>query len=477
MSVALPSWKPSYKKPEPLDSPVAGTLVPAAELTPADLEKPRGRQFCLWQVRWFLDSVLKAATSLRAAAATFQLLSQMGFAGMVSGDEPTMPCGRLWLLQVGLYELQRPKQRAEDWVWIIDHTIQLGTTRVLLIVGLRLTAWEAKGRGPLEHHDLQAILLEPVQKSNGQVVKQQLDRAAKITGAPRAILCDQCRELNNGIEAFQAEHRRTLALNDLKHRLALLLERHLKHDPQWANFLQTAQYIRKKTQQTELAFLAPPATKEKARFMNLGELVGWASRVRAYLEHPAPPPGMVIDSERLENTAGGLKEYDAVLPEWQSLIDVIEAAMTWVRRDGFYRGAEANLRDRLLPLATTKAIRQFVADTTNFVAEQSAALDESERVPGTSEILESLFGKGKRLEGQQSKGGFTALVLGLAASVVNPTNDYLKAALDNTGVKHVNAWAKQHLGPSLQSLRRHTIGRLQKEQIRHKQPALPSPNF
>ncbi|HEY2146721.1 MAG TPA: hypothetical protein VGH32_02210, partial [Pirellulales bacterium] len=375
--------------------------------TAGDMEKPRRQQFCVWQVRWFLDAVLKAATSLRAAAAISQLLSRTGFAGMAEGDGPTMPCGRLWLLRIGLYELQRPKERADDWLWIIDHTIQLGTTRVLLVVGFRLSAWEAKGRGPLEHHDLQAILLEPVQKSNGQVVKEQLDRAAELTGPPRAILCDQCRELNNGIEAFQAEHLRTLALNDLKHRLALLLERRLRNDPQWANFLQAAQHIRKKTQQTALAFLAPPATKEKARFMNLSELVGWASRVRAFLEQPDLPPGVAIDPERLEDTAGALRQYDAVLPEWQSLIDIIEAAMTWVRRDGYYCGAEAALRKRLLPLAMTEATRQFVAEITDFVADESAALDAGERVPGTSEVLESLFGKGKRLEGQQSKGGFT----------------------------------------------------------------------
>jgi hypothetical protein len=451
--------------------------VPSAEGLPADVEKPRRQQFSLWQVRWFLEAVLKAATSLRAAAATYQLLSQMRFAGMVSGDGPTVTCGRLWLLRVGLYELQRPKERAEDWVWIIDHTIQLGTTRVLLIVGLRLSAWEAQGRGPLAHDDLQVILLDPVQTSNSQVVQGQLDRAAEITGAPRAIVCDQCRELNNGIQAFQAEHPRTLAVNDLKHRLALLLERRLKHDQQWASFLQTAGHIRKKTQQTGLAFLAPPATKEKARFMNLGELVGWASRVRAFLEQPELPPGVVIDPERLENTAGALRQYDAVLPEWQSLIDVIDAAMTWVRRNGLYRDAEADLQARLLPLATTEATQQFIADIAGFIAEQAAALDAGERVPGTSEVLESLFGKGKRLEGQQSKGGFTALVLGIATSVVNPTNDYLKAALETIGVKHVTAWAKQHLGASLQSLRRQTLGHLRKEQIRHKSLALPSPSF
>jgi hypothetical protein len=37
--------------------------------------------------------------------------------------------------------------------------------------------------------------------------------------------------------------------------------------------------------------------------------------------------------------------------------------------------------------------------------------------------LESLIGKGKRLEGQQSRSGFTKMVLGMAAAVIKPTTE------------------------------------------------------
>lgn len=152
------------------------------------------------------------------------------------GRGESAPGGRWWLLRVGLYELRRPQEQADDWIWIVDPTIQLGTIRVLLIVGVRLSAWEAKGRGALEHGDLPVILLEPVQKSNADIVQSQLEKAAQISGAPRAIVADQCRELNNGIEQFQADHPRTLRVNDLKHRLALLLEHRLKPDPRSRRF-------------------------------------------------------------------------------------------------------------------------------------------------------------------------------------------------------------------------------------------------
>lgn len=461
--------------PLPDPTPAAAPAFPPA---PASLALyPRHQHFSLFHVRLFLRAVLQLPTSLRAAAGLFPLLCEEGLGPAEAWEGPSAPGGRWWLLRVGLYELQRPKEQADDWIWFVDHTIQLGTTRVLLIVGIRLSAWEAKGRGPLQHGDLQVILLEPVEKSNAEVVASQLKKGAQVTGAPQAIVCDQARELNNGIERFQTDHPRTLCFNDLKHRLALLLERRLKPDPRWAEFTQACQQMRKKSQQTPLAFLASPATKEKARFMNLGELIGWATATRAFLDRPAMPPDVPLDRQRLEEVFGGLRSFDAERSVWQSLVDLIDAAMHHVRQHGYYHGCDEALRRALTPLASNDAAASFVEEVVSFVAEQTAPLAPGIHVPGTSEVIESLIGKGKSLEGQQSKGGFTRMVLGLAAAVVHPTNDYLQRALETVRTKHVVQWARQHLGPSLQGLRQQTLGRLAAEQKRDKLLALPSPNF
>jgi hypothetical protein len=130
-----------------------------------------------------LKLVLNAASSLRCAAATLEELApNLPF----DGQAPTPACSRWWLLRLGLFELTRPKEQADDWVWIIDHTIQIGTKKCFLIVGFRLSAWEPK-RGPLTLQDLQVILLEPVEKSNGDIVFDQSERASAETGVPRAI--------------------------------------------------------------------------------------------------------------------------------------------------------------------------------------------------------------------------------------------------------------------------------------------------
>ena len=467
----MPSWKRSCKKPPPPEQ------LPSPPRPP--VPRARRQHFPLLHVRLVLRGILHIPMSLRAAVANIGLIGDEGFTSAEAelDEVPTAECGRWWLLRVGLYEIRRPKEQAEDWIWLVDHTIQLGTTRVLVIVGVRVSAWEAGGRGALKHQDLQVLLLEPVQKSNADVVQAQLERAAQAGGAPRAIVSDQSRELGLAIEQFQAAHPQTLHLHDIKHRLALFLEHRLKPDPRWGEFLSACQTMRKKSQQTPLAFLSPPATKEKARFMNVDSLIRWATLTGKFLDNPQMPPGQTLDRERLESVFGELRQHEAAVSQWQSLIDLIDLTLEHVRQDGYYAGCAADLRRTLTPAAADPEAQDFVEDVVAFVRQQSVSLAPREHLPGSSEVIESLIGKGKRLEGQQSKSGFTRMVLGLAAAVVKPTNEYLQQALETVGVKHVAQWAKQHLGPSIQALRQQTLGRLSAEQKRDKDPAPATAGF
>jgi hypothetical protein len=103
------------------------------------------------------------------------------------------------------------------------------------------------------------------------------------------------------------------------------------------------------------------------------------------------------------------------------------------------------LRARLGEIHAPPAARTAAALTT-FVADQSQSACGQERLLGSTEVLESLFGKLKRLEGQQNQSGFTKLVLGLAASVATLTQDYLCKALTEIQTKHISQWCEQHLG-------------------------------
>ena len=93
----------------------------------------------------------------------------------------------------------------------------------------------------------------------------------------------------------------------------------------------------------------------------------------------------------------------------------------------------------------------------HLLEEQSSNLPAGHRLLGSTEVLESLIGKAKQLEGQQSKSGFTKMILGTAASVVKLTEQTVQAALDTVKVRDVTDWIKRHLGVSVQGQRYHAF--------------------
>ena len=74
---------------------------------------------------------------------------------------------------------------------------------------------------------------------------------------------------------------------------------------------------------------------------------------------------------------------------------------------------------------------------------------EGEKLPGSTEVIESIFGKQKYIERDYSKEGFTTLILGMGALVGKTTTKIVKEALTSIPMKKVTKWCKNILGPTL----------------------------
>jgi len=109
---------------------------------------------------------------------------------------------------------------------------------------------------------------------------------------------------------------------------------------------------------------------------------------------------------------------------------------------------------KLSSLIRSDAGRELSAELVEFIARQSELAVVGERLPGSSEVLESSIGRLKYLEGDHQKGGFTHLVLAWAAIVGNHTNALIGEALEAVPMKQVKHWCQQHLGMTQQSKRK-----------------------
>jgi hypothetical protein len=266
------NWKSRAKTLERLRAPRREGTVVLSGPTALAVRSPH-QHYSVGHLALFLELVLSAGASLRGAS---QTLSVVFAFFQLEVPVPTWQTGRLWLLRVGYYKLTRPKDRAEDWVWVLDHTVQVGNDKGLLILGIRLSVWQAR-RGCLTHADMEPLALYPVRHSDGSVVYQQLEQTAAKTGLPRAVLSDHGSDLKAGVERFGAAHPATSLLYDIKHETAAVLKRELEQDARWSQFTQLAA-------QTTLAAFAPPNQRSKARYLNLEELVEWGQCLLTWLD-------------------------------------------------------------------------------------------------------------------------------------------------------------------------------------------------
>jgi hypothetical protein len=397
-------------------------------------------------VATYLTLVLRCATSLRGAARVLELFGPM--AG--HDDAPHWSTGRLWLLRVGLAALRLSKEIADDWVWMIDHSIQIGTTKCLVILGVRLCNLPA-GR-PLTHEDMELIALEPMNGSTKGAVAACLKETVARTGAPRAIVDDRGADLHGGVEIFRRDFPEVSELYDIKHKAACLLKARLEGDARWKEFASLLGQTKFQIQQTELAFLVPPSQRSKARFMNIGVLVEWARVAMIVLDDPSQLKPLGVEEDRICAKLGWLNAFREEIADWSACQTVIDATLDFVRREGLYIGAGLDLAARL-PAVSGGAgeLREALID---FVTRQSSQARIGERLPGTTEVLESCFGRLKAIEDGQSKSGFTGLVLSLGAMVGKLDSATLRTMLERVGVREVIDWCRKKLGISVQSRRR-----------------------
>lgn len=366
---------------------------------------------------------------------------------------PSWFSGRLWLFRLGYFKLTRPKEHAGDWVWIVDHTVQLGAEKCLVILGIRLCNLPAPG-SCLSQEDVEPIALFPVRQSSGDVVFQQLGDTISKTGVPREIIGDKGTDLKSGVEKFCQEHPETCYVYDIKHKTAAVLKHELQKDEAWQEFCQLAAQTRRKVQQTSLAALAPPNQRTKARYMNVDILIQWGRNMLSFFARQQKEASSEFDPEQLEKKFGWLTRFSEQLEEWDELIHIIETTESFVRKQGLYRDSSLVLRELLIVLVHNERTKRVCAQLLAFVAEESLKANPNERLLGSSEVIESVFGKLKRMEQDQAKSGFTGLLLSVSAMVSTTTKEVVQKAMETVPTKRVLAWCKENIGQSVQAKRK-----------------------
>jgi hypothetical protein len=375
----------------------------------------------------------------------------------VDAEVPSFDTIRTWSCRAGVAQLQSVRRDGEQWIWMADHSNQIGQEKLLQIIGIRIKDLPPIGE-TLPREKMVVLATVPGTRWTRDDVRREYQKLAERIGPPAYLLTDGAVELIESADALQIEGKTPIVLRDMKHFAANVFEQLIGKDERFKEFLSHLGRTRSAIQQTQLSCFTPPPQKPKSRFMNLGPTLRWGEMVSHHLGDCHSRSRKDITAGRMNEKLGWLRDFRDDLSAWSRCQQVLQTSLRFINRHGLYEGAAAKLKKDLDELQTThppdcEVSKTMASRLFAFVEDSENLLPEGDRAWLSTENLESLFGHYKQLEGQHSKGGFTSLVAALPMLLTHWTPEKVRSSLTAVTLKQMRQWTQDNLGHTLNSKR------------------------
>jgi len=475
--------------------------------------RPIGHHYPVSTIHLSIQSQVECLISLRGTEKIFELFSP--FLPSFMREAPDHSTVERWTQRLGLFLLNQPIPRRDDWVFVMDHFLERGVTKCLVILGIAHSELAKCSYSP-SHKSMQLLSLEVVEHSTGEKVLESLEKLSQAVGEPVQIVSDQGSDLLKGIGLFCRLHAKTVQTGDISHRLARLLKAEVETEPFWNDFHQRCNELRARLQQTEWDFLMPPAKRTKGRFMAL-ERIEWVLNLLAYEERgdfSELPPAYSLNWEcrRIIGRQFGLEAQRAALslgsedrftnPQdlrraivdvigteealadefWQlsderrrrfneffgallndrqaywpyaQLLTLIKTSQILLKTEGLHADSAKDLAERFARLQIDdERVQRFRDNILSSVAEEAKKLPKGKIGLASSDICESVIGKEKLFSKKSSLQEIGKSILMIPVFLTNITAELVHTAMQSVRVRDLKEWAKKTFGDSAISKRR-----------------------
>ncbi|WP_200335905.1 hypothetical protein [Thiocystis violacea] len=385
--------------------------------------------------------VLQAVVSFRSVPRILELFRSHALFGI--GWVPHFTSGINWTLRVGLGLLKQVAPIDAPWVAIIDHSIDIGTKKVLVVLRVPLAALSQRGAA-IQLEDCQCIGLTIAETVNGETVARHLGVIFQRSGAPAAIIKDCDFTLQKGVRLWM-EHAHLLVpvIEDIGHVMAAALKAQFEQTRDYQRFTTLAAKAAKALRQTELAFLIPPKLRSKGRFLSLGKLARWGEKMLGVLAVKGrAKKGSPL--AKLRAALPGFLALRAFVETFAATAVTVSQVMERLKNNGLDRRTYAQCSQLAQRLPASSAVRQRLEAWLSRHLEIHSRLTSLPLVV-SSDIVESLFGNFKHILERSPQTDMNRTVLLIPALCGNPDAATILKALDQARHGDLVAWEQENI--------------------------------
>jgi hypothetical protein len=300
-----------------------------------------------------------------------------------------------WTLRLGLGLLKQVAPRSEPWAAIMDHSIDIGTKKVLVVLRIPLDTLSHK-KAAITLNDCECIGLSVSETVKGESVSRDLERIFTQAGNPSVIIKDCDATLQKGVRLYAKKREIDLpVVDDIGHVVARALQAEYEKSADYTTFVSLLGKGANRLRQTALAFLVPPKLRVKGRFQSIGKLGKWGQKMLQTLDFIGPAENN-SPLEKLRNVFTELPKLTGFINDFAHTSQVTSSLMKCLKNEGLnlntYRHCHQLLED--LPKHSKVKIRLHDWLQTHQPIQQQFP---STALPVSSDIIESLFGRFKHV--------------------------------------------------------------------------------
>jgi hypothetical protein len=347
---------------------------------------------------------------------------------------------KLWVEKIGYARLQCPKEKADDWILILDESIGIGQEKVLVVLGIRRSKIDFTR--PLVLQDMEPILV----KSSEKWTRVEIAKELKLIKEKLGNVIYAVTDAGNGIKAGLGDAGIPWVY-DITHAIAIFLDRVYRNDSDFKAFTHNAGQMRLRLCCSKNAHLIPPNQRSKSRFLNIDILSRWTIGALNVYDKNKLPAGQ-------QQELKWVKDMEAFVVEMDTLVSLIQQVSVILKNEGLSKESMAKCA-KCLKGCKDGRLLQFKEFMSAYFKDNSGYITKrKEKLLCCSDVIESTFGKYKNELSKNPMSGITDLVLIIPAFTANLTTDWVCGAIDSCTVQDIKKWNKENLCNSLLSKRK-----------------------
>lgn len=362
-----------------------------------------------------------------------------------------------WTLRVGLALLSGIQPIADPWVAIIDMSIDVAVKKALVVLRVKLSAL-ADRDGAITLADAQCVGIEVSESWNGVDVAAALARIFAKAGNPLAILKDKGGDLAKGVRLWQEDEKNAAkdvkVIDDVGHVAANALKAMFAKLEAFKRMLAATCKGAAKIRQSQLAYLTPPKIRTKGRFQSISNVAKWGIRILDIIGGSGRKGGGST-AAKLQEFMPGFGAHRAILHRLAWCTTIINGVLEVLKKGGLCSDTYEFSRKMFEELPPTcKARRRLLTWLEDHWRIHQSFGIEALRLPVSSDIIESLFGKLKVILARNPKAEFNRIILATPCLCGTLDEAAVDRALREISHQDLERWEENAVGETQHRKRR-----------------------